>query len=103
MPERILQVRAHIFILNVKAIIYSQIQNVFQLTVKFTPVSSVFVVTLVQKVVLSGGYLVIREELSHVWKLEDQIKFHYLVPWWTTKCWNIPHHSFRVRESHLST
>jgi hypothetical protein len=61
------------FIHNVKAVVYSQIQDVLHLTVKLTPVSFVLIVTLVQTVVLSGGYLVFRQELSHVWKLEDQI------------------------------
>jgi len=61
---------------NLKAVIYSQIQDVLHLTVKLTPLSSVLIVTMVQTVVISGGYLVIRDELSHVWKLEDQIKFH---------------------------
>jgi len=64
------------FIQNLKAVIYSQIQDVLHLTVKLTPVSSVLIVTLVHTVVLTGGYLVIRQELSHIWKLEDQIKFH---------------------------
>jgi len=64
------------FVQNLKAVVYSQVEDVLHLTVKLTPVSSVLIVTLVQTVVLSGGYLVIREELSHVWKLEDQIKFH---------------------------
>jgi len=41
------------FIQNLKAVVYSQVQDVLHLTVKLTPVSSVLKVTLIQAVVLS--------------------------------------------------
>jgi hypothetical protein len=76
MSKRILQVNVNLFVHNVIVVIYSQIQDVLHLTVNLTPFSPVLIVTLVQTVVHSGGNLVIREELSHVGQLEDQIKFH---------------------------
>jgi hypothetical protein len=86
-----------------KAFIHSHVQHILHLVVQLTSLPQMLIVSLIQNILLSGGYLMCREEICHVWQLEDQIKLHDCIPWRMTKCWNIPNQALCGRQCHLYT